>query len=1247
MYHGEDRKKRTNPKEKANLISLITFFFTHDLLKKGHKNDFVEEDVYEVLHKFKSSKLGDELEEEWVKEQKRANPSVYRLLWACYGKYYLFLGFIQLTMKICVLAIQPNALGKFVSYFTSSTKLTRLDAIYYACVLIGINIINTTYGHNYMFHIMELGVRIKTAFCSLLYRKSLKLKTSSLSASSVGKIVTLVTKDVTNFESAIIFMNDMWISLILLVLTSWMMYKKIGVAALAGVLFLVLIIPMQVLFGKLTMSLRLKASKVTDERIQLTQEILSAIKTIKMYTWESFLGEKISKAREKEVTKIKQIFFSKATSLVIGGLVISVTFYIIVITYIQMGNYFTAEVAVYLNGCLHILRSSVTISIPIGIAQTAELVASVNRIRKFLTAEEQPKTRNESNVSKPIIELKQVAVEINQNPILHNVNLTFKSGLNFITGKLGGGKSSLLKTILQDYPVCDGSLTIQGTVSYASEEPWLFPSSIRQNILFGQKFNQDRYKTVLEVCALEQDIDTFEKGDSTIVDDRGMNLSKGQQARISLARAVYCDSDIYLLDDCLSALDTQVQEYVFRECVKTFLKDKIVVMISHNERQIKEGDCVVIMENGTVKSCLKPSEIRDEEIEELVRNDDKVVEDDIIDNIVMEIDESREDTKLLDKPKPNIYSEKKKDGKVDLGVYRKYFTHGGSLLVLILIILLFILAQSASIFSENCIKNWINLQQNISDYKFNVTNISETDYHILIRKNTKVINLYTAAIITSTILLLLRAFALFAFATRASVALHKSMIVSVVNATMKFFDLHYIGNILNRFSKDLALIDEILPHTLYECFRMICFISGVLILILIVRALFIIPICIMAVLLYILRKYYLPTGRSLKRLESATRSPFIGHLNASLEGLTIIRAYRTEEILREEFDKHQDLYTSTFYMMQCASRAFAYFADLVCSLFMAIIITWLLITRSDSLPGNVTLAITQALGLTGLLQWAIRQWAELENYMTSVERVLEYAYVETENRAGLVLQDWPTGGKITYKGVNLTYGKTKEFVLKDINFVINSREKIGIVGRTGAGKSSLISTLFRLYQCEGTIAIDDVDVKTLSLDFLRSNIAIIPQDPVLFSGTIRSNIDPIGLYTDEEIWKAIKTANLKNLFPSLDYQITESGSNYSSGQRQLICLARAIISKCKIIILDEATANVDPETDVVIYSTIQESFASCTVLTIAHRLHTVMYSDRVMVVDKGRIVEFDNPSVLLNNQNGFFYKMIRQANLLK
>jgi ATP-binding cassette subfamily C (CFTR/MRP) protein 4 len=966
-----------------------------------------------------------------------------------------------------------------------------------------------------------------------------------------------------------------------------------------------------------------------------------------MYTWERFFGEKISKARREEMTKIKQIYFTKATSLVIGGLVINVALYIIVMTYTYLGHNFTAEVAFFLLGCLHTLRSSVTTSIPIGIAQTAEMVASVRRIDKVLTAEEQLDFIRDTNSSDPVIKLVGLSVKIKNTEILHNINLTINSGLNFVTGRLGGGKSSLLKTILEEYPISDGKLTIRGSISYASEEPWLFPSSIKQNILFGKDFNGERYQKVLNICALEQDINTFENGDETIVDDRGMNLSKGQQARISLARAVYADSDIYLLDNCLSSLDTHVQEIVFTECIKTFLKDKIVFVISHNERLIKEADNIIVMENGTIKSCLKPSDIPDDQIEELVREEDKFEIDDIFDNVELDEEEKREDSKLIEtKPYQNIYHEKKKEGKVALHVYKQYFRFGGPIPFFILIVVLFVGAQVGTSISDKLVSNWVNIQQNISEYK--VKNLTDTpSYHSLVNRNRTVLNFYTLAICCSVCLLLCRAFAHFTFAGRASVALHKSMVLSVVNATMKFFDLHHLGNILNRFAKDLGTVDETLPLNIYECLRLICVLSGITIVIATVNVTLLLPAVFLFIILFFIRKFYLPTGRSLKRLDSATRSPVIGHFNASLEGLLTIRAYGTEEILQKEFDKHQDLYTSAIHMVQCSNRAFAYYLDMLCNLFVASIVIRFLVFDSDTQAGNVGLAITQAFMLIGLLQWAIRQWAELENQMTSVERVLEYTSVEKENRIGRVVENWPSNGKLSYENVHLTYGSSKEYVLKNINFTIHPKEKIGIVGRTGAGKSSLISILFRLYPYEGIIAIDDVDCKTLSLDFLRSSIAIIPQDPVLFTGTIRTNIDPTGRYKDDDIWKAISVANLTQLVPSLDHEVTEGGAKFSSGQRQLICLARAIISNNKIIVLDEATANVDPETDVMIHTTIRENFAECTVVTVAHRLHTVLKSDKVMVVDKGEIVEFDDPNVLLENKNGVFYKMIEQSNLLQ
>lgn len=299
------------------------------------------------------------------------------------------------------------------------------------------------------------------------------------------------------------------------------------------------------------------------------------------------------------------------------------------------------------------------------------------------------------------------------------------------------------------------------------------------------------------------------------------------------------------------------------------------------------------------------------------------------------------------------------------------------------------------------------------------------------------------------------------------------------------------------------------------------------------------------------------------------------------------------------------------------------------------------------LAGSVGLAITQAFRMTGNVQWAIRQWAEVENSMTSVERVLEYTELKQERTDGQKLENWPTKGEVKYEDVYLSYNNSDEYVLKNINFSAYPQEKIGIVGRTGAGKSSIIATLFRLYDVKGSITIDGVDIKTLSLNFLRKQIAIIPQDPVLFTGNIRENIDPEGIYSDDEIWNAIKTANLKDLVPSLNYEITENGSNFSVGQRQLICLARAVIRNNKIIVLDEATANMDPETDTLIHETIKKNFSLCTVFTIAHKLNSILDSDKVIVMEKGEIIEYDNPKNLLQNEESVFYKMVKKAGLLR
>lgn len=377
------------------------------------------------------------------------------------------------------------------------------------------------------------------------------------------------------------------------------------------------------------------------------------------------------------------------------------------------------------------------------------------------------------------------------------------------------------------------------------------------------------------------------------------------------------------------------------------------------------------------------------------------------------------------------------------------------------------------------------------------------------------------------------------------------------------------------------------------------------------------------------------------------RAPVIGHINATLEGLTTIRASKVQKILIKQFDKHQDLHSSATHMNMTASRAFGFYLDVFCISYIATIIFTFLATPEDSIASKVGLAITQSFNLSWLVQRVIRSTATMEQSMTSVERIVEYSKAQTEDdNDGLILDDWPKNGKIEFRNVNLKYASIPGAILNDLNFTIESKEKIGIIGRTGAGKSSIISILFRLYEINGQIIIDDQDINDLNVKYLRTNLSIIPQAPVLFTGTLRSNLDPNDEYTDEILWKALEAVNIRNIINDLNTKIEEGGSNYSIGQKQLLCLARALLKKNKILILDEATANVDTKTDALIQKTIAQQFTEFTIITIAHRLDTVMNYDKILVLDKGCLIEYDTTKNLLKDRNSRFYGMAKSAGLI-
>ncbi|KAH1004933.1 ATP-binding cassette sub-family C member 4 [Dendroctonus ponderosae] len=1273
MDQGERTVKKVNPRQSASIASIIFFCFTAPILRIGRRRDLQEKDVYRVLPKFESENLGNRLEKTWSdsREKQRKQPereanqngtkanlatknqleisnvSIVSCLVRTFGWYYFGLGVLQLAMKTAVILLQPRVISKFVAYFDPSQEsVSRSEAYKYAAFVILVNVISCIYNHNYQQLIMEYSVAVRASLCSLIYRKALKLNSVDFSeSSSMGKVVTLITKDVHSIDGAMMFLNDMWIGAIQVAVITFMLYRRIGASVFVGIGFFLLVVPVQSYCGRKFSLTRLVAARKAEERIQLVKEALSAIRIIKMYTWEKYFEKLITLARINETDKLKIIYYLKATILTLGGLTMKVAFFLLIMTYTLIGQSVTAETVYFTQQCFFVLRSCITTSIPMGINNLAELCAAMRRFRQYLnTPEFRARNIKDLPSNNPRVFLNKVSVKIQEKKVLRSVSLDVESGLLIVTGNIGSGKSSLLKTILNEYAISAGKIGVRGTISYAPEEPWLFPSTIRQNILFGQPYDEKRYQEVLQVCALTYDLNQFEKLDNTVVGDKGINLSKGQQARICLARAVYKDSDIYLLDDCLSALDAHVNNHVFKECVSGFLSNKLVILISNNVnniRQVPTGN-VLFMENGETLDLDQQKKALDKRITYYIDEDNPYSYDDEDDDE----DTNSETDELLKKeatePRRNIFHEENKQGSVLWKNYVTYYKYTGGIMVLIFTVLLFAICQFALAYSEKLLSQWVNTESVIANLvKQNGTESGKFDAAVDRREH--LLRFYTAFVLIGALLTLLRSFSNFYFCTQAGRKLHQVFIVGVLNAYMSFFDSHYIGNIVNRVSKDFHTIDENIPFIIYENLRSFFIVLSTIVLIASVNFTFLVPSFLLFVVLFFIQRYYIPTGRSLKRLEAATRSPMIGYINASLEGLATVHACQEEKLLQHEFDRHQDFYISAHYMSNCAVRAFAFSMDMTCMAFISYIVLKFALYPNGANAGDVGLAVTQAMTLVGLLQWAVRQAAEMENTMTSVERVLEYAETDQEYNVGSILPDWPQSGSLRYENVSLTYKTTGERVLKNISFEIGGKGKIGIVGRTGAGKSSIISVLFRLYDYEGTITIDGVNIKSLNLEHLRSHVGIIPQDPILFRGTIRSNIDPLHQHSDQDIWAAIEKVQMKKWITSLFQEIDDYGQNYSSGQRQLICLARALVCRNQIIVLDEATASMDVETDQLLQRAMQDHFENCTVLTIAHRMASFQAADKILVVDGGRIVQFDNPAALLQDKQGLFYKMVQDA----
>lgn len=861
---------------------------------------------------------------------------------------------------------------------------------------------------------------------------------------------------------------------------------------------------------------------------------------------------------------------------------------------------------------------------------------------------------------------------------LSNINASVKPGkLLAVIGPVGAGKSSLLMSVLGEIPLVEGDVKVHGRISYVAQQPWVFSASLRQNIIFGNKFDQSKYNKILKACALNKDIELMPNGDSTLIGDRGVSLSGGQRARVSLARALYMEADVYLLDDPLSAVDAAVGRHLFEKVVQGLLRNKPRILVTHQLQFLKEADEIIILKEGKCLGQGTFDEIstsgvdfssllkRDKDEEEDQEPDFYEHQDQDIkhhthkgpDNIGSMMSLTSIGTEFEPDPVQLPEEEERREGNVGWNVYFEWLKNGCGPFKFIILLFLNLSTQVLYVMSDWWLALWSNQEESkhaaiqkdseLRDLGFNVTNVTIpfVDTH-------ENVYIFTGIIAAVFLFGLLRALMFFKIAVDASMNMHNKMFNSLLRSPISFFDTNPVGRILNRFSKDTGHMDDLLPITMFDFIQCFLLILGIVVVVGIVIPWIFIPLVPIGILFVVVRRYYIRTSRHIKRLEGTTRSPVFSHLSASLQGLHTIRAFAVQDKFQEEFDNHQNLHTESWFLFLATSRWLAVRLDWMCAIFVTAV-AFLCVALADTLDaGRVGLSLTYAMTLMGMFQWAVRQSAEVENQMISVERVLQYSKLPSEapltsDKGHQPPPDWPKNGQIKGENVCLQYSESGPLVLKHLKFSFESKEKIGIVGRTGAGKSSLIAMMFRMVEPKGKVVVDDVDILNIGLHDLRNKISIIPQDPVLFTGPLRKNLDPFGEHDDPALWGAIEEVQLKpaieDLPSKLETEVSEGGINFSVGQRQLICLARAILRKNKILMIDEATANVDPRTDALIQKTIRDKFRQCTVLTIAHRLHTIMDSDRVLVLNEGNIMEFDHPYQLLQIENGYFTRMVQQT----
>ncbi|XP_041776325.1 multidrug resistance-associated protein 1 isoform X6 [Anopheles merus] len=1278
---------KMKPEDSSKEVSPAFLHHWNETLEKTYQSRETSNDVT-----FK--KLGNSARVDFRTTKAKNIASILPALIKTFGGTFLLGSFLKLGQDLLTFA-SPQILKLIIGFVGGEEPMWK--GLMYAITLFVVAGTQTLLLGQYFNRMFFVGLRIRTALISAIYRKALIISNSARKGSTVGEIVNLMAVDAQRFMDLTTYINMIWSAPLQIGLALYFLWQILGPSVLAGLAVMIILIPVNGVIANMIKTLQIKQMKNKDERVKLMNEVLSGIKVLKLYAWEPSFEQQILKIRDKEVKVLKSAAYLNAGTSFIWScapfLVSLVTFATYVL--VDENNVLDASTAFVSLSLFNILRFPLSM-LPMLISNMVQTSVSVNRINTFLNQEEldPDNVQHDEKESSPLLIENGVFSWGGEETTLKNINVRVeKNQIVAVVGTVGSGKSSLLSAFLGEMDKISGRVNTLGRIAYVSQQAWIQNATLKDNILFGKPMDQRRYARVIEACALKPDIEMLPGGDMTEIGEKGINLSGGQKQRVSLARAVYNDADVYFLDDPLSAVDSHVGKHIFEQVIgpSGLLAKKTRVLVTHGITYLPNTDKIFVLREGEISESGTYQELMDKKgafAEFLIQHLQEVSEEEEdLDEIKQQLENSVGGEELLNQLKRSnskrsrsestsetgsvkdisrqnsttdsntslrrrtsekapevaktklIEQEKSETGSVKWEVYKHYLKSIGLTLSVATVILNMIF-QGFSIGSNLWLSRW-----STDDTAGNDT--SRRDMYL---------GVYGAFGAGQGVARVAFDITLFLGCWAAAVRVHKLLLTNVLHLPMDFFDTTPIGRILQRFSKDVDVLDVKLPGLLLDW--IICAIEVVATLVVIsistpIFAAVIVPI---GILYYAVQRFYVATSRQLKRLESVSRSPIYSHFGETIQGVQTIRAYSVQDRFILESDEKVDGNQLCYCPSIIANRWLAVRLEMVGNLIILFAALFAVLGRETMNAGLVGLSVSYALQITQTLNWLVRMTSDVETNIVAVERIKEYG--ETKQEAAWELpnstlpRDWPEQGMVEFRDFQVRYREGLELVLRGISFTVNGGEKVGIVGRTGAGKSSLTLALFRIIESAGgSIVIDGQDISQLGLHALRSRLTIIPQDPVLFSGTLRINLDPFNAHSDDDIWKALEHAHLKSfvkgLTAGINHEVTEGGENLSVGQRQLICLARALLRKTKVLILDEATAAVDLETDDLIQRTIRTEFKDCTVLTIAHRLNTIMDSDKVIVLDKGQIVEFAPPAELLQSKNSAFYSMAKDAGLVK